>query len=172
MGWARFRGPTLGRRLRHERLSAEPVSQRRRVDLHTSSDTTTTSQPSSPLFSSAPSAAVLFPSYIPDLRRGTMILRYRSHPRSLSCALLLLSLAAVGVSAADLFNCHAAAGDYKYDLAKLAGVHTITREWDSPPTKWKESLSFNLCEALPKSSSPEADQVSTIQSCTGVVRRV
>ena len=92
-----------------------------------------------------------------------MILRHSHRAHAASCA-LLLTLAAAGVAADDLFDCHATVGELKYDLTSLAGQHTLTREGNTPPTKWKESLTFNLCEALPKNNLPEGDQVSSTLS--------
>ena len=91
-----------------------------------------------------------------------MILRHKPTVHILSCALLLLSLAAVRVSADDAFDCHVTIGEQKYDLTKLEGVRSVSQERNSPPTKYKDTVTFNLCGEIPRSSSiPEDEQVST-----------
>lgn len=89
-----------------------------------------------------------------------MILRHRPNAHALSCVLLLLSLAAVGASAEEDFDCHIALGDTKYDLTSLEGMKVISRERDTPPTKYKDVVTFDLCGAIPKSSVPDNEQVS------------
>ncbi|KAJ3544151.1 hypothetical protein NM688_g5774 [Phlebia brevispora] len=87
-----------------------------------------------------------------------MILRYNPNAHALSYFLLLLSLAAVRVSADEPFDCHVTIGEYSYDLTGLDGAQEITRSRDSPPTKYTDTVTFNLCGEIPRSSAPESEQ--------------
>lgn len=95
-----------------------------------------------------------------------MILRSRHNVHALSCALLVLSLAAVGASAQEEADCRLAIGDFTYDLNSLEGVKTVSRERDTPPTKYKDTVTFDLCGSIPKTDAPDNEQVSAISvSC-------
>ncbi|EKM54236.1 uncharacterized protein PHACADRAFT_257941 [Phanerochaete carnosa HHB-10118-sp] len=85
-----------------------------------------------------------------------MIFRRQLHLQALSCALLLL----VASSAAqDTFDCKATIGEGKWDLESLAGEQTLSHERDTPPTRFRDSVTFNLCEDLQqKEGVAEKDQ--------------
>ena len=90
-----------------------------------------------------------------------MILRHSlSLPHCLAlCAVLLF--VTQQTSAQDVFDCHITIGDNKYDLAALGGEHTVSRERDTPPTKFRDTVTFNLCEDLKKVDGvPDNEQVS------------
>lgn len=90
-----------------------------------------------------------------------MILRPTlSLPRYLAVYALLL-LSARHASAQEPFDCQITIGDLKYDLKWLAGEHTVSRERDTPPTKFKDTVTFNLCEDLKKAEGvSDKEQVS------------
>jgi hypothetical protein len=108
-----------------------------------------------------------------------MVLRHPFHlPRSLAfCAILLLT--ARQVLAQDSFNCHITLDDRKYDLTQLAGEHNVSRVRDTPPTKFRDSVTFNLCQNLNKLEGvPDKEQVSSVPYferagyCTGSEQEV
>ena len=89
-------------------------------------------------------------------------MRHHLRLHVLSCALLLLSVAFPGASAQDTFDCKITLGENKWDLTSLAGEQTVSRERDTPPTKFRDTITFNLCEDLkPKDGVAEKDQVGT-----------
>lgn len=58
------------------------------------------------------------------------------------------------------FDCHLTVDNTKFDLTSLAGVHTVNRTRDTPPTKTVDSLRFDLCAELkPQEGLSEHDQV-------------
>lgn len=78
---------------------------------------------------------------------------------ALSCAFLLL--AATRVSAQEGFDCKITSGGYSWDLTSLKGEHTLSRERETPPTKFRDDVTFNLCEDLTrKEGVADKDQVS------------
>ena len=90
-----------------------------------------------------------------------MIPRQHLRLHVLSCAFLLLSATYTGVSAQDTFDCKITVGDSKFDLTSLSGEHTVSRERETPPTKFLDVITFNLCEDLKrKDDVAEKDQVS------------
>ncbi|KAI0093105.1 autophagy-related protein 27 [Irpex rosettiformis] len=94
-----------------------------------------------------------------------MILRYSlSVPRYLTLCVVLL-FTAQQTSAQDIFDCHMTIGDKKFDLTTLGGEHTVSRERNTPPTKFKDSVTFNLCEDLKK-----VDGVSDKEQCPSETR--
>ncbi|PPQ67281.1 hypothetical protein CVT25_005865 [Psilocybe cyanescens] len=86
--------------------------------------------------------------------------------RSFRCDILViflyLLLDATSVLAADSetpFDCHLTVDNTKFDLTSLAGVHTVNRTRDTPPTKTVDSLRFDLCAELkPQEGLSEHDQ--------------
>ncbi|GJE92282.1 autophagy-related protein 27 domain-containing protein [Phanerochaete sordida] len=80
-----------------------------------------------------------------------MLLRQRLNVPALSCALLLLAAAS---AAQDSFDCKVTVGESKWDLTSLAGEQSASRERDTPPTKFRDTVKFNLCENL----VPEGDK--------------
>ncbi|KAI0339763.1 hypothetical protein BDW22DRAFT_1421951 [Trametopsis cervina] len=95
-----------------------------------------------------------------------MILQhYLSLPRYFKLSVLLLLLSTQHVYAQDVFDCHITAGDFKYDLTALKGERTVSRERDTPPTKFRDSVTFNLCEDLKR-----VDGVSDKEQCPSETR--
>ncbi|KIP10926.1 hypothetical protein PHLGIDRAFT_125243 [Phlebiopsis gigantea 11061_1 CR5-6] len=74
------------------------------------------------------------------------MLRQHMNLRALSCAFLFL--AATRVSAQDAFDCKITSGEYGWDLTSLKGEHTLSQERETPPTKFRDDVTFNLCEDL------------------------
>lgn len=61
----------------------------------------------------------------------------------------------------DPFDCKVTLNDVKYDLSMLAGEKSVARERESPPTKMRDTLRFNLCGDLTKLDGvADEDQVS------------
>ncbi|KAK7675985.1 hypothetical protein QCA50_021061 [Cerrena zonata] len=87
-----------------------------------------------------------------------MILRryYSLH----TLAFLLSFLVTFGLTQDDSpFDCYLSIGDKKYDLHSIGGEHSASRERDSPPTKYRDSVRFNLCEDLkPQDGVSSEDQ--------------
>ncbi|KAH8107249.1 autophagy-related protein 27 [Cristinia sonorae] len=46
------------------------------------------------------------------------------------------------------FDCHVVIGDLKYDLTSLNKEYSVSRTRDTPPTKWQDTVRFNLCSEL------------------------
>ena len=91
-----------------------------------------------------------------------MALRQHLRLHVLSCALLLLAGTFPGVSAQDPFDCKVSIDDNKWDLTSLAGEVIVSRELNSPPSKFRDTVTFNLCEDLKRQDGvAEKDQVST-----------
>lgn len=89
-----------------------------------------------------------------------MIIR-RHIPIQLLASLLLFSSAWAQDN--EPFDCKVTLDDLKYDLTGIAGEHTVSRERDSPPTKMRDALRFNLCADLKKLDGvADEDQVSSI----------
>ncbi|TCD65116.1 hypothetical protein EIP91_003090 [Steccherinum ochraceum] len=62
---------------------------------------------------------------------------------------LLLSCAFSSVWAqAQEFDCHVTLGDLKYDLTSLNHDYILSRDRDTPPTKTRDTVRFNLCADL------------------------
>ncbi|KAI0682488.1 autophagy-related protein 27 [Cytidiella melzeri] len=80
------------------------------------------------------------------------------------CAALLL-LATHQASAQEHFDCHLTVGGFNFDLTALGGVHTVSRERDTPPTKFRDTVTFNLCEDLKK-----AEGISDKEQCPSGTR--
>lgn len=74
------------------------------------------------------------------------MLKQRVNLHALSCAFLLL--AATRVSAQEPFDCKITSDGYSWDLTSLKGEHKLSRERDQPPTKFRDDVTFNLCEDL------------------------
>lgn len=95
----------------------------------------------------------------------TMILRT---PLSVSSLALLLSSVVTLVLAQDNekpFDCYVNVGELKYDLHSIGGEHIVSRERESPPTKYKDAVRFNLCEDLKQQDGVASeDQVSCFSS--------
>lgn len=84
--------------------------------------------------------------------------------QALSCTLFLLAASSAGVSAQDTFDCKVTLGENKWDLTSLAGEQTLSRERNTPPTKFQDIVTFNLCEELTrKEGVADKDQVSTLR---------
>ncbi|KAI0074634.1 putative autophagy protein Atg27 [Panus rudis PR-1116 ss-1] len=57
------------------------------------------------------------------------------------------------------FDCYVSIGELKYDLHSASGEHTASRERDSPPTRYRDAVRFNLCEDLkPQDGIASEDQ--------------
>lgn len=83
-------------------------------------------------------------------------------PSILPAALLLsCALSSVWAQADSTdFDCHAVLSDLKYDLTQLDKEFSLVRERDTPPTKWKDTVRFNLCSDLKQQDGVAAeDQV-------------
>lgn len=66
----------------------------------------------------------------------------------------------------DPFDCKVTLNDLKYDLTGIAGEHSTSRERDTPPTKMRDALRFNLCADLQKQDGvADEDQVSPNHPC-------
>ena len=92
-----------------------------------------------------------------------MISRHHLSLHALACAVLLLSLRPAGVSAQDVFDCKITLNENHWDLTSLGGEHAISRERETPPTKFRDDVRFNLCADLTqKDGVAEKDQVSSI----------
>ncbi|EIN11688.1 hypothetical protein PUNSTDRAFT_50585 [Punctularia strigosozonata HHB-11173 SS5] len=61
---------------------------------------------------------------------------------------LLLCLVLGANAADDDFDCHVKLGASQYDLTKLEGLHSLTHNWDSPPSKVSDRFEWNLCQDL------------------------
>lgn len=72
--------------------------------------------------------------------------RRLGHP--LFPAALLLSCAFSSAWAQTQFKCLVTIGDLKYDLTPLDKEYTLNRDRDTPPTKWRDTVRFNLCSDL------------------------
>ena len=93
-----------------------------------------------------------------------MILREHLRRQALYWVLFLLAVSPVAVSAQDTFDCKVTLGENKWDLTSLSGEQTLSRERDTPPTKFRDTVTFNLCEDLTrKEDVSEQDQVSTLR---------
>lgn len=89
-----------------------------------------------------------------------MIVR-RHIPLQLLSSLLLLSFAWAQDN--EPFDCKVSLDDLKYDLTGISGERAVSRERDTPPTKMRDTLRFNLCADLKKQDGiADEDQVSTI----------
>ena len=89
-----------------------------------------------------------------------MTFKHHLNLHVLSCALLLLAVS--GVIAQEPFDCKITSEGMSWDLTKLAGEHTVSRERDTPPTKFRDDVRFNLCEDLTrKDDVADKDQVSS-----------
>lgn len=107
-----------------------------------------------------------------------MILRPGLPLHLLSGAVFLLSLAPAAVLAQETFDCKITIGESKWDLTSLAGERTLSRDRDTPPTKFTDVVKFNLCEDLKKDEElADKDQVSrarwdhtAVASCGGVLK--
>ena len=78
-------------------------------------------------------------------------------------AFLLSFLVTLGLAQDDStpFDCFVNIGDRKYDLHSIDGEHSASRERDSPPTKFRDTVRFNLCADLKNQDGvPSEDQVS------------
>ncbi|CAL1707204.1 unnamed protein product [Somion occarium] len=94
-----------------------------------------------------------------------MILRT---PLSVSSLALLLSSVVTLVLAQDNekpFDCYVNVGELKYDLHSIGGEHIVSRERESPPTKYKDAVRFNLCEDL-----KQQDGVASEDQCPSGIR--
>ncbi len=98
-----------------------------------------------------------------------MILRYPLTFHVLSCVLLLLSVTS-RVSAQDAFDCRITLGDNNYDLTSLKGEHTVSQTRNTPPTQFRDSVTFNLCSDLQrKEDVSEKEQVGPPSSCVYIL---
>lgn len=77
-------------------------------------------------------------------------------------AALLLSGAAAQESGTP-FNCQPTLDGTTYDLTSLKGAQIVTRERDSPPSKFIDELRFDLCAEL----QPVEGRLSEDQVCAG-----
>ena len=107
------------------------------------------------------SSTLTCPSNTPLPRsHSSMTFKQHLNLHVLSCALLLLS--ATGVTAQEPFDCKISSDGLSWDLTKLAGEHTVSRERETPPTKFRDDIRFNLCEDLTrKDDAADKDQVSS-----------
>lgn len=84
-------------------------------------------------------------------------------PAHIFSAVLLLS-ALFGTAAQDSsspFNCQPTLDGTQYNLTSLKGVQVVTRERDSPPSKFIDELRFDLCAKL----EPVVGRLSEDQVC-------
>lgn len=86
----------------------------------------------------------------------------RTSYRLSTLAFLFTFLVTFGLAQDDSpFDCYVNKGDKKYDLHSIGGEHSASRERDSPPTKYRDTVRFNLCEDLkPQDGVASEDQVS------------
>lgn len=90
-----------------------------------------------------------------------MISRRPTSLHALTYALLVFSLASARVAAQEAFDCKITIGESKWDLTSLKSEHTVSRERNTPPTKFRDTVTFNLCDDLTaKDGVAEKDQVS------------
>lgn len=88
-----------------------------------------------------------------------MMLKQHLNLNALSCVLLL---AATGVLAQEDFDCKITSEATGWDLTSLAGEHTVSRERTTPPSKFRDDITFNLCQDLTrKDGVADKDQVSS-----------
>ncbi|KAI0355747.1 hypothetical protein OH77DRAFT_1436816 [Trametes cingulata] len=81
------------------------------------------------------------------------------HPIARLALLTLVSALASAQDDPKPFDCHITIGDNQYDLTKVAGEHTVSREISVPPSTFKDEVTFNLCADLErKSDVPSEDQ--------------
>ncbi|KAL4073893.1 autophagy-related protein 27 [Scleroderma yunnanense] len=71
-------------------------------------------------------------------------------PAQVFSAVLLLStlLVCAAQESGSPFNCQPTLDGTTYDLTSLKGAHVVTRERDSPPSKFFDELRFDLCAEL------------------------
>ncbi|KAF9227342.1 hypothetical protein BS17DRAFT_775333 [Gyrodon lividus] len=88
--------------------------------------------------------------------------------------LLLLSSAlhATGQDSGS-FDCHFTVGEQKYDLSNLAGMKTVTRTRDSPPSTYVDEVTFDLCGDLPQveDREPEDQCPSGTRACLTTINK-
>ena len=77
-----------------------------------------------------------------------MISRRSTGLHALAYALLVFSLASGRVAAQEAFDCKITIGDSKWDLTSLNTEYMVSRERNTPPTKFRDSVTFNLCADL------------------------
>ena len=90
--------------------------------------------------------------------------------RAASPLLWTILLATPGLAFAADFDCQFSVENNKYDLRDLAGEHSATHEWDTPPSKTVDRFRWNLCADLNKQEDvADVDQVrsqATATECT------
>lgn len=79
---------------------------------------------------------------------------WRHRPRRSRHSALLILVLTGGLTTAyaqEGFDCRVSLnnGKEKYDLTSLAGEHSISRERVTPPTRFVDTVHFDLCSDLP-----------------------
>jgi autophagy-related protein 27 len=64
------------------------------------------------------------------------------------------------IALADDSQCKFKAGSHEFDLSELKGEKSVKREHEEPPSKFVDTLTFDVCDTLKKKDGvADADQV-------------